>query len=248
MKQTRLLMGMPVTLEIVDAGASREVFDEVYDYFTYIDEKFSTYKEMSEISLINRHEISLEEASYDMQTVFALAEDLKEATNGYFDIWHNGKYDPSGLVKGWAIFNAAELVKGRGFQNYYVEAGGDFQAAGKNSQGQDWRVGIRNPFNLEEIVKVLTVSDCGVATSGTYIRGQHIYNPKKNDIAMQDIISLTVIGPDIYMADCFATAAFSMGREGIGFIENLDGFEAYMIDNNRMATLTSGFGSYVSHD
>ncbi len=61
-------------------------------------------------------------------------------------------------------------------------------------------------------------------------------------------MSLTVIGPNIYDADRFATAAFAMGRDGIYFIENLEGFEGYMIDKNGMATFTTGFEGYVCHD
>ena len=240
-------MGMPVTLEVADAAADVELFEAVFAYFGYIDEKFSTYKEHSEISSLNRHALALEEASRDMKTVFALAEQMRLQTGGYFDIRHGDTVDPSGLVKGWAIFNASELVRQRGLTNYYVEAGGDFQAVGKNSQGQDWRVGIRSPFNFNEIVKVLKISNRGVATSGIYIRGAHIYNPKNGGKPVTKIVSLTVIGPDIYTADCYATAAFAMGKEGITFIENLEGFEGYMIDKDRQATLTSGFSRYVSH-
>ncbi len=238
-------MGMPVTLEVVDPVSSPTLFDEVFAYFNYIDEKFSTYKEHSEIMQINRGERTLAQASPDMQTIFGLAEQARMDTDGYFDIQRDGHYDPSGLVKGWAIFNAAGIVRARGFQNFYVEAGGDIQAAGKNSQGQDWRVGIRNPFNMEEIVKVLAVSDLGVATSGTYVRGEHIYNPKNPGEPIPDIVSITVIGPDIYEADCYATAAFAMGPEGIGFIEGQAGFEGYMIDKRRRAIFTSGFSRYV---
>lgn len=220
-------MGMPVTVEALDALASEEMLDTVFAYFEYIDDKFSTYKEHSEISAINRGEIILEQASADMRTVFALAEQTKRETDGYFDIARDGSYDPSGIVKGWAIYNAAEILRQNGLENFYVDAGGDVQATGKNSRGQDWRVGIRNPFDLNEIVKVLSVSDCGVATSGTYIRGQHIYNPKRDAQPVTDIVSLTVLGPDIYEADRFATAAFAMGREGIRFIARLQGFEGY---------------------
>ncbi len=241
-------MGMPVTLEVVDASTSLELLDVVYAYLETIDEKFSTYKEHSEISMINPHELTLADASPDMKEVFSLAEDMKYKTNGYFNIWRSGAYDPSGLVKGWAILNASEMIRSKGLINYYVEAGGDFQAAGKNHLGQDWRVGIRNPFNLREIVKVLSITDCGVATSGTYIRGQHIYNPKDAGAALTDIVSLTVIGPDIYTADCYATAAFAMGREGIDFISEQDGFEGYMIDKHRQATYTDGFLRYVTND
>ncbi len=253
MKQTRLMMGMPITVEIVDtvfaASPDKEsaAIQAVFDYFAYVDATFSTYKDTSEIMRINRGELALDDASEDMRLIFALAEQTKRETDGYFDILHNGSYDPSGVVKGWAIDHAAALLRQHGFQNFYVDAGGDVQAAGKNEDGENWRVGIRNPFNIDQIVKVVGVSDMGVATSGTSIRGQHIYNPK-NSAPIEEIVSLTVIGANIYEADRFATPAFAMGREGILFIEALAGFEGYMIDCNGIATLTSGFASYTRHD
>jgi thiamine biosynthesis lipoprotein len=240
-------MGMPVTLEVVDAGVTEETFAAVYAYFEYVDEKFSTYKNSSEISAINNQQLTLAQASADMQTIFALAEETKQLTDGYFDIQRDGRCDPSGIVKGWAIHNAAGLLRQQGFENFYVDAGGDIEIAGKNAEGQDWRVGIQSPFNPNEIVKVLTVTDCGVATSGTYVRGEHIYNPKGPAQPMTEIMGLTVIGPNVYEADRFATAAFAMGRAGILFVERLEGFEGYLIDHNRQATFTSGFARYVSH-
>jgi thiamine biosynthesis lipoprotein len=182
-----------------------------------------------------------------MQTIFEFSEQTRQETNGYFNIQHNGHFDPSGVVKGWSIYNAAQILRQNGFENYYVEAGGDIQMSGRNEQGGKWRVGIRNPFNLDEIVKVLSVTNCGVATSGTYVRGQHIYNPLAEDESITDILSLTVIGPDIYEADRFATAAFAMGRNGIHFIECLEGFEGYMIDKNKLATFTTGLEKWVAH-
>jgi len=241
-------MGMPITVEIVDPAATAAALDRVFDYFNYVDRKFSTYKDDSEISAINRRELSVAAASADMRAVFALAEQTRQETDGYFDIERGGRYDPSGLVKGWAIFHAAEILSADGFENFYVDAGGDIQAMGHNSRGQDWRVGIRSPFNSTEIVKVLAVSNRGVATSGTYVRGQHIYRPQAEAALETDIVSLTVVGPDIYEADRFATAAFAMGAAGIEFIEGLDGFEGYMIDRHGQATLTSGLGRYVVHD
>jgi thiamine biosynthesis lipoprotein len=248
MKQTRLIMGMPVILEVVDSDVTSEAFEKVFDYFGYVDRKFSTYKPDSEISRINRNELTLEESSDDMKTIFRLAEQTRQETGGYFDIMRNGNFDPSGIVKGWAIYNAAEILRECGFENYYVDAGGDIQVSGKNGQGQNWRLGIQSPFSTNEIVKVLSIQGGGVATSGTYVRGQHIYNPKNNGKPLTGIVSLTVIGPDIYEADRFATAAFAMESSGIAFIEELEGFEGYMIDQKGMATYTSGFEDYVSHD
>jgi FAD:protein FMN transferase len=244
MKQTRLLMGMPITIEVVDATVTPDVLDQLFAYFISVDQTFSTYKETSEISQLNRGELPVAHASEAMKTILALSEQTKKETYGYFDIQRDGIFDPSGIVKGWAIQNAAQMLEDWGFRHFYIDAGGDIQVAG-NNHGKNWRIGIRNPFNRSENVKILALTDCGIATSGTAIRRQHIYNPYDRRIPILDIVSLTVVGPNIYEADRFATAAFAMGRKGIQFLEKLAGFEGYLIDIQARATLTSGFERYV---
>ncbi len=248
MKQTRFMMGMPIAVEIVDSHAAEEIFNEVFNYFTHIDEVFSTYKPTSEISAINAGTLTLGDASEEMQLVLAMCKETKRETGGYFDIkTPNGKYDPSGLVKGWAIWNAAKLLEKNGFANFYIDAGGDIQPHGHNADGGPWAIGIKNPFNQNENIKVIYIGDGGegVATSGTYIRGNHIYNPRGGGEPVSDIVSLTVIGPNIHDADRFATAAFAMGADGIHFIEGLSGYEGYIIDKNKIATMTTGFEKYT---
>ena len=244
MKETRLLMGMPITVEVADNGVSQDDLEAVYRYLVSVDETFSTYKETSEVSRLNRGELREDEYSEDMRTILALSEETRRATGGYFNIWRDGMCDPSGIVKGWAVRNAARILEARGFRNYYLDAGGDLQLAG-TKDGAPWQVGIRNPFNRAEHVKALAITDRGVATSGTAIRGQHIYNPYHAGQPITEIVSMTVIGPDVYEADRFATAAFAMGRMGVAFIEGLEGFEGYMIDAQGIATYTSGFERYV---
>lgn len=244
MKDTRLIMGMPITVDLADKHAKKENLEIIFDYFRSIDERFSPYKKDSEISKINRQEIKKKDYSPDMKTIFHLAEQTKKETQGYFDIKQNGRIDPSGLVKGWAIYSASLILKNSGIKNFFIDAGGDVQVSGKNHEGKDWVIGIQNPFNLREIIKIIRLDNRGVATSGTYIRGNHIYNPHYKN-ALEEVISLTVIGPNVYEADRFATAAFAMGRIGIYFIEKLAGFEGYMIDKKGIATMTSGFGKLV---
>lgn len=237
-------MGMPITVEVV--GGDATLLESVFAYFKEVDERFSTYKENSEISKINRGELQEGEYSPHMREVFALAEKTKQETNGFFDIKTPvGLLDPSGIVKGWAIQNAAELLKEREVQNFCIEAGGDIQTSGKNEEGGEWSVGIRNPFNPSEIIKVLYPKGRGVATSGSYARGAHIYNPHNKEASPSYWASITVLGPNVLEADRFATAAFAMGQEGAAFIEQLPGFEAYAIDQNGIATITGGFGVYT---
>ena len=248
MRETRLLMGMPVTIEVVDGQVSPTDIERVYTYLHHVDETFSTYKETSEISQLNAGKLKPEAWSADMREVLAACERTKQETHGYFDIAHNGTLDPSGYVKGWAIQNAAALLCRQGFRDYYVEAGGDLQVSGHSAAGRPWVIGIRNPFNHEQIVKRVELKNEGMATSGTYIKGQHIYNPLAPGQEMREIVSLTVIGPKVVDADRYATAAFAMGVEGVAFIASLKGFEGYQIDALGTATFTPGFSDYALPD
>ena len=243
MKQTKLIMGMPITIEIIAHEDSR-LLEEVFRFFRDIDDRYSPFKADSEVSRINAR-LPESEWSEEMRRILEMCETTKRETAGYFDIERDGKINPSGLVKGWAIWKAAGLLRQSGVGNFYVEAGGDIQTHGKNPEGKPWSVGIRNPFNRNEIIKVLAIQDNkGVATSGTYIRGQHIYNPYRPAEEIADITSLTVIAENVCEADRFATAAFAMGNDGIYFIERREGLEGYMVDNKGIATFTSGFKEY----
>ncbi len=244
MKETRILMGIPITVEVVSA-VDHNIINRVFDYFQQVDDQFSPYKETSELARVNDG-LPRSKWSKKMKEIMRLCDVTKEQTNGYFDVHHNGKIDTSGLVKGWAIQQAAKIVKDADFDDYYIEAGGDIEVSGVSADKAPWAVGIRNPFNTDEIVKVVNISNQGIATSGTYIRGEHIYNPLESTPSTNPTRSLTVIGPNIYEADRFATAAFAMGGSGIHFIESLPGFEAYSIDYRQIATLTTGFGDYVT--
>lgn len=236
---------MPVIVEIRDANPKELDIKKVFEYLRWVDESFSPFKKTSEVAKYNRGE----KYSKDLKEILNLAEKTKEEANGYFDVIKpDGLMDPSGIVKGWAIRNGADILKRSGYKKFFVEVAGDTEIV-----GGPWKWGITNPFkkvgsDKKEIVKVLNLKNVGIATSGTYERGQHIWNPISKSAEITDIVSLTVIGPNVYEADRFATAAFAMGKQGINFIEKLKGFEGYMIDKDGIATMTSGFNKYVQVD
>jgi thiamine biosynthesis lipoprotein len=222
-----------------------EAAAETFDYFREVDEQFSPFKESSEVSRINRGELSEAEYSPEMKRVLRLCDQTKRETHGYFDPWWKGRFDPSGLVKGLAAYDAASILKRRGFENFCIEAGGDIEVRGRNAGRHKWRIGIRNPFNPDTIVKTVVLENAGIATSGLYIRGEHIYNPITGKNA-KEIASFTVIGPNVYEADRLATAAFAMGKGGLDLIASFPGFDAYMVEYSGVATYTDGFLRYVT--
>jgi len=244
MKITQSIMGMPVTVEVVDSSVKIKDLKQIFDYFKSVDKKFSTFKINSEVSKINSKVINIKKLSKDMKEIIELCEKTKKETNGYFDPYHNGYFDPSGIVKGWSIQNASKLLFKKGFKNFYIEAGGDVQVYGKNAGGEKWRIGIRNPFKKNEIIKVIFLTDYAIATSGEYERGKHIYNPRSTKL-QKEIVSFSVVSKNILDADRFATAAFAMGKKGILFLQKQKNLESFMIDTEGIATYTDGFDKYT---
>ncbi|HSX24885.1 MAG TPA: FAD:protein FMN transferase, partial [Candidatus Andersenbacteria bacterium] len=244
MKKEFVTMGMPARIEVVDPHVREKDIDEIIEYFDSIDRRFSTYKQDSELSRINAGAISPDQYSKDMQTIFALCEQTRLETNGYFDIHSNTILDPSGLVKGYAIWQASQQLQNKGYMNTYVEIGGDIQVFGTDQHHTPWAIGIRNPFQKDEIIKVVHLIDAGIATSGTSERGTHIYDPIHKKDA-DEIASITVIAPSVYDADRYATAAFAMGENGISWINDQPGYEGYAVTKDKRGVYTNGFSSYV---
>jgi thiamine biosynthesis lipoprotein len=257
MKETRPIMGMPITVvipqcpfclqaESPDSACDhrRSAAEEVFQSLREVDERFSPFKEGSEVSRMRRGEVTAESASGEMREVLRLCGETQAASEGYFDAWASGEFDPSGVVKGWSLRRAAALLRHRGFASFSLDGGGDIEARGQRS-GAPWRIGIRNPFDPRTIIKILAVTDRGVATSGNYIRGEHIFDPWTGERA-DAVASVTVIGPDVLDAARFATAAFAMGERGIAFLATLPSFEGYMVRKDGRAVYTPGFAGYVA--
>lgn len=246
MRETRIIMGMPVSVAVPDDRVRGEDLAAVFAEFTAADDQFGMLKNDSEISRINRGEIIEKEVTPRMREILALCEKTRRDTGGYFDILRaDGTFDLCGVVKAWAIRNASHRLAGIGFANFCIAAGGDIQCHGLNDEGRDWTVGIRNPALPHEMT-VLRPMDHGVATCVNYIRGNHVFDRHTGLYGWDNIVSLTVIGRDVLQADCYAAAAFAMGRGGVDFIDRTMGLEGYEIDAHGAVRMTSGLTHFLS--
>lgn len=225
------IMGTAVTIDVrspsVDEGAIEAAFATVRD----IDQRFSLYRDDSELSRLGRGAIAIPDLSPDVRWVLAACDDLARTSAGAFDARRHrpdGIVDPSALVKGWAVESAAQLLVERGARNLFVAAGGDLVTRGQASPADGWRIGIQHPLDRGSVAAVLAMGDGAVATSGLYERGEHIVDPRTGAVPSA-LLSMTVVGPDLAWADAYATAAFVMGLEGLAWVHAHPGYGALAI-------------------
>lgn len=245
------VMGMAVTIDIRDPDIPGEAIDDVVSWLHHVDSTFSTYDSSSPISAVGRGDISPSDAGGEIVEVLRLCESIRIESHGVFDVFEvpapNGtRLDPSGLVKGWAIERAAGLLEGYGCRNFAVNAGGDIVVRGRPSDDARWRIGIRHPEIGDALALVVEASESlAVATSATYERGAHIVDPRTGYPAIR-LASATVVGPDLAIADAYATTVFVMGEAGLEWIELRPDYEAYIILHDDTTRWTSGFDRYRS--
>jgi FAD:protein FMN transferase len=255
LRRTEAQWGTVITVDVrdpIDAGA----VDACFAWFRRVDDLFSTWRPDTEIMRIGREELSVEDADPLVREVLALSEQMRLESNGAFDISFGARpgmaarpgfapVDPSGLVKGWAVARAGEMLRAAGASCFFVNAGGDVVTGGRPDGSQTaWRVGIQHPWERDRVAAVVMVADAAVATSGRYERGDHVIDPRSG-VPAEDLASVTVIGPDLAVADAYATAAVALGpAQGMRWLATRAGYEGMAITDNRAVLLTPGFDRY----
>jgi thiamine biosynthesis lipoprotein len=237
-------MGTVVSIELADdlpESRLRTLADETCAWLHEVDARFSTYKDDSEVCRFRRGDLRLEDCSADLRLVLDRCADLWRDTGGYFDAYAGGQLDPSGYVKGWSVEVASQRLVAAGSAHHYIGAGGDIRMRGSGPGGRPWRVGVRHPWEADKLAWVLHVTDGAVATSGTYERGAHVWNPVAGAPAT-GLRSVTVVGPDLAVADAWATAALAMGEPGLAWLAGLadKGYESAAVTDDGRAFTSSG--------
>ena len=238
-------MGMPISIHVraadVDSPAVAGAVEEAFDVLREADRLFSTYQQHSEVSRIRRGELDPALADPAVRQVIALCQRARELTDGAFtDLMPDEegvlRFDPTGLVKGWAADQAASRLAELPGVSYCLNAGGDVVVGGTDRDTSDtsdtsdirdsrdtgdtgdtgdagdglgapWRVGIEDPRDRSRIAEVVVLHQGGVATSGTAARGAHLYDSATGTFVDRSG-SVTVVGPTLMWADVWATALF----------------------------------------
>ena len=233
-RRARHVMGTTASIHVHDDAPQELVeraIDELLAELDRLELMFSTFREHSEISRVNRGELHLGDCSREVTEVLDACTWLEQASGGAFDIRPNGldgPIDPAGFVKGWAAERASGALARCGLEHWYVAVGGDIIVSGSPAPGERWRIGIANPIRSGEILASLDVEGGAVATSGTAERGAHLWDVR-NGAPANGFASVTVSGPSLAWADAFATTVFVMGEPGIEWVTQFDGYHAVAV-------------------
>lgn len=234
-------MGTVFSIDVRDPGEWDDAIAECVAWLHRVDAVFSTYRPDSDVSRIRRGELTVAKADPHVAEVAELCERARVASDGHFDARWRGGFDPTGLVKGWAVDRASDLLREHGSGNHAVNGGGDMRLAGRAAADRPWLVGISDPVRPRRIITVVSGSDMAVATSGVAERGSHIVRPLTGEPATE-LAAVTVTGPDLTTADAYATAAVAMGQAALAWVEDLPGHEAFVVTAAGETGRTSGFG------
>lgn len=222
-------MGLPMSLHVrgpeATGAAVEAAVRAAFSRLRADDAEFSTYREGSAVSRIQRGELAVAEASPRLRQVVALCDEASARTDGAFSAWlpTEGvlRFDPSGLVKGWAVEQTfqrlgADLVT-LGRYDALLSAGGDVIVACSRTDTPDWTIAVEDPADRRRLLTSVPLRVGAVATSGTAARGDHVIDPSTGRPATR-LLSATVVGPSLTWADVYATALLAQGGDSPWFV------------------------------
>ncbi|ABP53708.1 FAD:protein FMN transferase [Salinispora tropica] len=179
-----------------------------------IDLAYGPNRPESLVSRLRRGEVSPE--SYPpLADLVDRCTAMRAATDGWFDAWAvPGGFDPGGLLGGWAVERAAARLRAGGIHDYAVLTGADLVVRGHAAHGGPWRVSVHHPTDRRQAPLVLEMTAGAIGTSGVTGRRGHVVDPHTGEPADQ-FIAATVVGPDLAVADAYATALYAAGPAGL---------------------------------
>ncbi len=159
--------------------------------------------------------------------------------------------DLGAVGKGRAGQLAAEIVREHGITSALLDVGGNIQTVGSRTDGEAWRLGLRDPFS-DGTIGVISVRDKAVVTSGGYERFFvsdskeycHIIDPHSGMPVDNDLASVTVIADNGTLCDALSTALYVMGCDGaVSYWKDngiSDGFDLILITDSSDIYVTEG--------
>lgn len=151
--------------------------------------------------------------------------------------------DMGAVAKGYIADKIADDFRKSGVKKAIIDLGGNVVLIG------EYNVGIRDPFNPNEVFATISVKNKSAVTSGAYQRyfeyeGEryhHIIDPRTGYPSDSGIASVTVISPSSMQADALSTSIFILGKNSISLCDEFPDTDALIIMENGDIITTENF-------
>lgn len=158
--------------------------------------------------------------------------------------------DLGGIAKGYTADVISDILTEEGVNSAIINLGGNIFAHGKKPNGDEWKIGIQDPFSERGgIIGTLITSNKSIVTSGIYeryieengIKYHHILSPKTGYPYENEIAGITIVSDNSTDGDALSTSVFAMGvEEGMKFVNSIDGIDAIFITKDNKVYITDG--------
>ncbi|MFP5466608.1 MAG: FAD:protein FMN transferase [Gammaproteobacteria bacterium] len=168
------------------------------------------------------------------------------------------RLDFSAIAKGYGVDLIAEVVRSQGIEHFMVEIGGEVATRGLGPTGGPWRIGIEapDPSVTGRILARVHLREGALATSGNYRnffelegrRFSHVIDPVSGYPVAQPPVSVSVIAPNVALADAWATAFMVLDEaRGLALAEEnqLAVFWVYEDNEGRRTRQSSRMAPYL---
>jgi FAD:protein FMN transferase len=162
------------------------------------------------------------------------------------------RLDLGGVAKGWAAQQAMLALSAYGPTLF--SAGGDIAVSGLRIDGEPWEIDVEDPFQPGEYIDQIRLGWGGVATSGKdyrhWMRGgasqHHIIDPRTGLPAVTDVLTATVIAPDVITAEAFAKAVLMSGSAaGMAWLDSDDRLAGLLVLDNGQRLDSRNLDAYL---
>jgi thiamine biosynthesis lipoprotein len=214
---------MLVAPETMSRRAVSEALADAVGELRAIDATYSPLRRTSLVSRLRRGEVSADVYA-PLADIVARCDAMRAATDGWFDAWAvPGGFDPSGLLKGWAVERAGARLRAAGISDYAVVSEADLVVRGHAPHGGPWRVAVHRPLAHSGYPMILEMIEGAVGTSGLTGQHGHVVDPHTRE-PVRHSAATAVFGPDLSIADAYATALVAAGPAGLSWFPTPDGY------------------------
>lgn len=209
-KQIINQMDVPFTIKLATTDPDDIVREQLKIVTQRIDSKlhqidldFSPFRYESLVSRFQRGDRQPLLDSSEFQSVYAQSILAEQMTDGIFTPYFAGRFDPTGLIKGWAIERVFDellkpLLKDSQIEGVFLKGDSSLKLATKQKSDFRWRIEIKNPDNFNEVIATYYLKDGAIATFKSSQSGERIIHMNQSEVRQATVISNSLVDADVW--------------------------------------------------